>query len=188
MDTKYRLCFRYASKVVILWWLILTRTPMGVEHPELFQFDQFVLAALLLMADGFALPDPYAHNSILYHSSTDAQEDSDRVPMIELIKGDLILSMLDLNSAIETYLKTFKSNGTKQSKDGGRATATRRNFNIKSIDTMRKNMELALSESIIKHRIAPRQLMLNEHEITDVTEDIFKQQIALSGATNKTKK
>ena len=34
VDTKHRLCFRYASNVVILWWLILTRTPLGMNFSE----------------------------------------------------------------------------------------------------------------------------------------------------------
>lgn len=154
----------------------------------------------MLMADGFALPDPYTHNSILYHSSDQAQADSDRVPMIELIKGDLVLSMLDLNSAIETYLKTFKANGsskTTTTATSSKASTSRRNFTIKTIDTTRKNIEMALRESIIKHKIAPRQLMLNDHSIEDVTEDIFRQHIATAAAAatttsqtraNKTKK
>lgn len=61
-STKYSLCFQFATRVIILWWLILSRTHAGHTKPEQFPFDQFVLAALMIMTDGFELPDPFVTN------------------------------------------------------------------------------------------------------------------------------
>lgn len=97
-----------AYKVIILYWIILTKTEYGRNNPEKFPFHPFVLAALQVFASGFLLPDMRSSVS----------------RMIQLILPDPVLQTFHISNAIDAYNSKFSTSTTNQRSKTSMATSS----------------------------------------------------------------
>jgi hypothetical protein len=56
-ETKFELAAYYAKKVLLLWYIIVTKTTEGKANPGRFQIDDFVTTALHLFHTGLEIPE-----------------------------------------------------------------------------------------------------------------------------------
>lgn len=108
-----------AHKVIILWWIILTKTKYGEENPHLFEFQPFILAALLMFNDGFKLPTRKESEDTQFNVGGLGK--TPNLNKIEtIIVADELLQTWNVNGAIETYNElVIEENKQKSLREGG---------------------------------------------------------------------
>ena len=169
--THQRISHIYAARCVVLWWLVLTRTSLGRDQPWLFIYEPFVIAALLIMAEGFSLEDPADHKGA----------------HISLIEPEKVLAAFNIGTAIKLHKETYGTqtntshpnsrNPTSIYKEGqGIGVHQKRRISEHTITTMVKNIKHALTNAIRGENVPPSQLKLSGYTLQEVPNDLFRDQ------------
>lgn len=125
VDAKNALAAYYAKKVILLWYIIITKTHNGKTNPGRFHLDDFVTTALHLFNKGFEIPQ------------------SDKGSRIELISPDPLFSVFPITSWIEEKLHPRLKDSKKRNKS---ITRTKKAVQI----ALKSALEMGISPEELK--------------------------------------
>jgi len=168
MTTTTDIALQYARKCLILWAIIRTRTALGRSSPNLFTFSDFIFGAMRLFENGLTI-----------------NLGIDRGP-VTIIERDIYLASFPFSHRTNIEKKGFKMKSKKRVavdnyyEDGEekkvkykrkkKQQVTRKG---KNSNKMRSDIELAITQSIIRDSIAPESLMLDSMDYGQIDRDIF---------------
>ena len=201
-DEKYNIARLYAQQCLCLWYIIRTKTKLGREKPNLFQFKDFIYPALSLFESGFEVPE-----SDIGYRAIIIDED----PLFKARAPDIekITTQTNSNSYSSSYqskqgspLKRRKfghndigqqqhTNGNNNNHNSNKNSneynknVTNARINIRSTkrkslyDKVRKNIEIALYNAVTDEGISPEHLRISsvDYDQIDTTNDAFSNTI-----------
>lgn len=164
-QARHELTMRHANNCVLLWWIVLTQTRYGREHPTEFRFHTFVLAAVSLFEGGFVVYDERIGSTI------------------KLIAPDPTLQIFNLERAIEAFHYRYHNNNATNANNNNIKTpqaVSRARIQRNAIAAMRESIQTALRNAIMHDDVTPQSLQVNNAAMNDLDLTQFQQLVMLT--------